>query len=140
MITTVFPTICAESVAEAAGFYRSLFGFVDVFVTEWYVQLEAPGRPSVQLGIVDRSHTSIPAGHSQRPAGVLIGIEVDDVDALYARATTAGREIVMALRDEPWGQRHFMTLDPAGTLVDVITPIAPSSPEHAASYRDEAHG
>jgi len=40
----------------------------------------------------------------------------------------------LALRSEPFGQRHFMTVDPAGTLVDVITPIPPA-PEYAGAVR-----
>lgn len=28
------------------------------------------------------------------------------------------------LRDEPWGQRCFMTRDPGGTLADVVEQIA----------------
>ena len=33
--------------------------------------------------------------------------------------------IVQALRDEVFGQRHFIAADPNGILVDVITPIEP---------------
>lgn len=45
----------------------------------------------------------------------------------------AGLPITLPLRDEPFGQRHFIITDPAGTLVDVIKPIPPS-PEFAAMY------
>ena len=43
----------------------------------------------------------------------------------------------MPLRDEPSGQRHFITLYPNGVLIDVITPIAPSA-EFAAQYAPQA--
>ncbi|WP_261376298.1 hypothetical protein [Isoptericola variabilis] len=39
----------------------------------------------------------------------------------------------MALRDEDFGQRHFIVAAPDGVLVDVITPVAPSA-EYAAGY------
>lgn len=133
MITSVFPTICAGSVAETARFYRRLFGFETVFEVDWYVQLQAPGQPATQIGVVARTHGSVPTRHQRPPAGVLISIEVDDVDGVYLRSRAAGHPAVLSLRDEEWGQRHFITLDPAGTMVDVITPIAPSSPEYAAA-------
>jgi hypothetical protein len=54
-------------------------------------------------------------------------------DAAYARFTAAGLPIHLALRDEPFGQRHFISADPGGILVDVISPIPPT-PEFARYY------
>lgn len=134
MITSTFPTVCAESVPETAAFYRDLFGFHDVFVADWYVQLQAPGEPLTQIGVVARDHDSVPPDHRRAPAGVLLGVEVDDVDEVHARVLAAGHPIVRSLRDEEWGQRHFIALDPSGTMVDVITPIAATTAEYAAAY------
>ncbi len=131
MITGIFPTLCADDVAAARDFYVDLFGFDVVFDSGWYVQLQAPSEPHPQIGVVHREHDSVPAAFRRRPSGVLVGIEVDDVDAVCAKIVAAGRELVMELRDEPWGQRHFMVADPTGTLVDVITPTPPDS-----SYAD----
>jgi hypothetical protein len=39
----------------------------------------------------------------------------------------------VSLRDEPWGQRHFITEDPDGVLVDVVT-VIPPAPEFVAQY------
>jgi len=39
------------------------------------------------------------------------------------------------LRDEPFGQRHLITSDPGGVLIDTIKPIPPST-EFAAQYAD----
>ena len=61
-----------------------------------------------------REHDSVPPAQRRRPAGVLIGIEIDDVDAVHARIVDAGHPIIRSLRDEPWGQRHFIALDPGG--------------------------
>lgn len=133
MIASIYPTICADDVAATRDFYVNLFGFRPLFDSGWYVQLEAPDGSRPQLGIVEREHPSVPASFRQHPAGVLIAIEVDDVDALYQRVLAAGPEIPLSLRSETFGQRHFMTLDPSGTLVDVITPIPPG-PEYADAY------
>ena len=52
----------------------------------------------------------------------------DDVDAVHARLTDElGVEPVLSLRDEDFGQRHFIVAAPDGVLLDVIQPIAPSA-------------
>jgi hypothetical protein len=43
-------------------------------------------------------------------------------------------KILHPLRDEPWGQRHFIGVDPQGVMVDVIE-LIPPSPEFLAQYR-----
>ncbi|WP_309112187.1 VOC family protein [Saccharothrix sp.] len=133
MITGIFPTICSDDIAATRDFYALLFGMTTVFENDWYVQLQAPTPPHPQIGVVQRDHGSVPEGHRNRPAGTLIAIEVDDVDTVHKNAVAAGLTMLLDLRDEPWGQRHFITLDPSGTMVDVIKPIPPDA-EHADSY------
>ncbi|RYE51971.1 MAG: glyoxalase, partial [Rhizobiaceae bacterium] len=70
-------------------------------------------------------------------AGMLISFEVDDPDAIYARLQAAGVKILRTLRDEDFGQRHFIAADPNGVMIDVIKPIPPSA-EYAAQYAPEA--
>ncbi len=65
--------------------------------------------------------------------GVLLNFEVADAAAEFARLKAAGLPIRLDLRDEPFGQRHFITEDPNGILIDVITPIEPSA-EFAEQY------
>ena len=52
-------------------------------------------------------------------------IEVEDVDAEFERAQRAGLPILKTLTDEAFGQRHFITRDPNGVMIDVIKPIPP---------------
>lgn len=139
MITNIFPTVCAGDVATTRDFYVHLFGFGICFDSGWYVQLEAPGDPGTQLGIVERTHDSVPPAFRRHPAGVLIAIEVDDVDAVHRRARAAGLPVAAELRTEAFGQRHFMTIDPDGTLVDVITPVPPTA-EYVARYTSTVDG
>ena len=95
---------------------------------------------SVQLAFVDKSHDSIPDGFA-RPtaAGMLVTIEVPDVDAVHARAREAGLPMHVTLRDQAWGQRHFITEDPDGVLVDVIA-LIPATGEYAAAYTGHSAG
>ena len=69
--------------------------------------------------------------------GLIYDIEVEDVDAEFTRAKNADLPILLELRDEPFGQRHFITQDPNGVLIDIIKPISPSA-EFLAQYADDA--
>ena len=64
-------------------------------------------------------------------------MEVPDVDVVYARAQRAGRPLAQELRDEVFGQRHFMVADPDGALVDVVTviPLSPTFAREVATFR-----
>ena len=68
-------------------------------------------------------------------AGLLLNFEVEDPDEMYAKAKAAGLPILIPLRDEDFGQRHFITSDPNGVLIDVIKPIPPSK-EFAELYAE----
>ncbi len=71
--------------------------------------------------------------------GVILTLDFDDVDAVYENLVDkdAIGDIVLSIRDEPWGQRHFMFRDPAGLLVDAVQRITPSA-EYVASYSTES--
>ena len=71
------------------------------------------------------------------PPICFINFEVEDVDAEYAKAVANGVPILKSLRSEPYGQRHFIAQDPAGVLIDVITPIPPSA-EFADGFSEDA--
>lgn len=136
-ITSFYPVIMTGDVAATADFYKTHFGFVAMFSSDWYVHLQFSSDASVNLAILDGSHHTIPESGRGRASGLLLNFEVADTDAVYATAQAAGLPILLALRDEPFGQRHFITSDPNGVLIDVITPIPPSA-EFAAQYADGA--
>lgn len=123
-LTSSYPVLMTADVAAATAFYREQFGFEVTFEADWYVSL-ASGRH--ELALLDPAHPTIPEGYRGRTAaGVLLNLEVDDVDAVHEKlAGRPGIDIVLPLRSEEFGQRHFIVAGPDGVLVDVITPIAP---------------
>jgi uncharacterized glyoxalase superfamily protein PhnB len=123
---SLFPDICSHDVSAARDFYREVFGFEVTFEIAWYVQMRSPTDANLQIAFVARGHDSVPASHRRDPQGVLVTIEVDDVDAVHARAVELGVPVIYALRSEVWGQRHFMAEDPHGLLVDVVQLIPPT--------------
>ena len=87
--------------------------------------------------LLDPTHESVPARYATVARGVLVNLELDDVDEVAARLETAGVPVVQALRSEPFGQRHVIVRDPGGVLVDVITEIEPAA-EFLAAFGREA--
>lgn len=136
-VTNYYPVLGSANVPAAQRFYEQHFGFAPAFEADWYAHLQHPLHEHLTLAIVDRTHTSVPAAGRTPAAGLLLNIEVDDVDEEYARLTAAGVGILLELRDEPWGQRHFIVDAPDGVMVDVVKPIPPAE-EFAADYVDDA--
>lgn len=133
-VTSIYPVICTDRVAETHAFYTQHFGFEAVFDADWYVSLSRPGPPSYELALLDYTHPTLPESYRKPVQGVLINIEVADVDAEWERlVVNGGLTAVLQIRSEDFGQRHFIVADPNGVLVDVITPIEPTG-EFADSY------
>jgi catechol 2,3-dioxygenase-like lactoylglutathione lyase family enzyme len=132
--SSYYPVLMTADVAATAAFYCRTLGFRALYETEWYVHLQSAEDETVNLGILHRDHETVPAAHRGRSAaGLLLNFEVADVDAVHARLAGTGLRLVQPLRDEPFGQRHFIAEGPEGVLIDIITPIPPA-PEFAAAY------
>lgn len=133
-VTSIYPVLLTADVASAVRFYREHFGFSVTFESEWYVSLR---RDQWELAVLDRRHETIPAPWRGTAAGgLLVNLEVDDVDAEYRRLVEEGPlEAVLSIRSEAFGQRHFIVPGPDGVLVDVITPIEPDD-TFAAQFAD----
>lgn len=130
-ITSFYPVLMVDDVAATARFYREELGFETTFEADWYVSLRFEGG---ELAILDRRHETIPAGFREPVRGLLLNVEVPDAAAEHARLV-GERELPerLTLRDEAFGQRHFIVEAPGGVLIDVIEPIEPS-PEFAAAF------
>ena len=138
--TSYYPVLMVDEVAPIAAFYVEHFGFRSLFDSDWYIHLQLADDEAVNLAILQGDHETIPSqGRGGRASGVLINFEVEDPDALYDKLQKAGLPILRTLRDEPFGQRHFITADPNGVLIDVIKPIPPSA-EFLAQFAPEAVG
>jgi uncharacterized glyoxalase superfamily protein PhnB len=135
--TSYYPVLMTDDVAGTAVFYVEHFEFRPLFESDWYVHLQSARDRRVNLGIVAGDHETVPPEGRGKASGLLINFEVRDPDAVYERVVAAGLPILRSLRDEPFGQRHFITRDPNGVLIDVIKPIPPSA-EFAAQYAGEA--
>ncbi|XID91335.1 VOC family protein [Paenibacillaceae bacterium WGS1546] len=123
-----YPVIQTGQVAASSQFYRDYFGFETVFEADWYVSLKTAGQAQpFELALLDASHPTIPEAFRREAQGVILNFEVEDVDAEYDRLIRRAKlPLHLDIRDEEFGQRHFITSDPNGVLIDVITVIPPS--------------
>lgn len=134
--TSLYPVIGTAKIDESRDFYTRLMGFETTFAADWYVSLRLPGDPGHELALLDHTHPTIPAGYRVPAQGVLLNFEVPDVDAEWDRLVVrGGLAPLLPIRDEDFGQRHFIVADPNGVLIDVITPIPPTA-EFAEQYTD----
>lgn len=137
-ISQYYPVLMTDRVEPTAQFYERHFRFARQFSSDWYVHLQSTDDASVNLAILDGDHDSVPVcARGGRAGGLLLNFEVADVDAAYARARSEGLDVQLDLRDEAFGQRHFIVRDLNGVLIDVIQPIPPSA-EFLAQYAEGA--
>lgn len=59
----------------------------------------------------------------ERGDGVILVVEVDDVEAVHDRAQAAGAEVLMAPRTVNWGRKMFLVADPDGYVFEVSRPV-----------------
>ncbi|MGM1017421.1 MAG: VOC family protein [Actinomycetota bacterium] len=130
-ITSLYPVLMVDDVAESALFFREELGFDVTFEADWYVSLRAGG---FELAVLDRIHATIPEGFREPVRGLLLNVEVEDAAAEHTRLVgERGVPERLSLRDEDFGQRHFIVEGPGRVLIDVIEPIEPSA-EFAAAF------
>lgn len=114
--------LCTDRLAESRDFYQQLLDLQVAFESDWYIQLTSDRSPNLELGLIQRTHELVPTDYQHPPTGTYLTFVVDDVDAVYARAIEQGRPIVQVPKNEFYGQRRFLTIEPSGCLVDISTP------------------
>lgn len=106
--------------AALRAFYTELFGLDVAMDLGWVVTLAGEDPAPVQLNLLDSDPDPEAPGAAPGPVPHL-SIEVDDVDAVHARAQDLGVPIEMGLTDEPWGVRRCFLRDPDGRLLNVLS-------------------
>ena len=126
-INSFYPVLLTNDVAGSKDFYTKHFPFETTFDGGWYVSLKARQEFPFELALLEPNHSSIPANFRRElNGGLILNFEVDDADKEYARLRAAGLPIHLEIRSEEFGQRHFITSDPNGVLLDIIQVIPPS--------------
>ncbi len=120
-----YPVLMAKNVSETSTFYLQHFGFSIVFEADWYISLKQE-ETGGELAILQADHETVPSSFGNTVQGLILNFEVENVDEIYERLVKKHKlPLHLDLRDEAFGQRHFITSDPSGVLIDVITVIPP---------------
>ncbi len=135
--TQYYPVIQTDNVAATKAFYVDHFRFKVSFDADWYCHLQSSEDEGVNIAILKGDHETIPKQGHGTVNGLILNFEVEDVDAEFQHVQEAGLPILKTLTDEAFGQRHFITCDPNGVLIDVIKPIPPTA-DFADQYASDA--
>lgn len=115
----VYPSLIYDDAPAAVEWLCRVFGFTRRLVVPGpdgrieHSELTLGGAvvmassPNPKMGLVSPAHLAGGSSHA-------LSIRVDDPDAHYLRAKTAGAEIVRDLQDEEYGSRGYMTKDLEG--------------------------
>ena len=139
---TVTPHLICAGAADAIEFYKKAFGATEMF------RLPGPdGRlmhASIMIGdsmimLVDEMKEMGALGPKSR-GGTPVGIhlQVEDADALFARAVAAGAAVKMPVMDMFWGDRYGVVVDPFGHEWSIATHIRDLTPDEIAAAAQEA--
>jgi uncharacterized glyoxalase superfamily protein PhnB len=112
-VRRVVPNVFDADPGSTREFYVGLFEFEVAMDMGWIATLASPQNRGAQVSVFERD--------AEQGRDPFVSIEVDDVDAVHARAVELGHEVVYSLRDEDWGVRRFMLRDPAGRVVNVLS-------------------
>jgi uncharacterized glyoxalase superfamily protein PhnB len=122
---TVTPHLVCAGAADAIEFYKKAFGAKEI------MRLPAPNgklmHASIQIGksrvmLVDECpEMGALSPASLKGSSVTIHLQVEDVDALFTRATTAGAKAMMPPADMFWGDRYGVLTDPFGHQWSIAT-------------------
>jgi len=121
-----FPVIIVEDIKIAKVFYTQYFDFSTVFENEWYIHLVS--NSGIQIGFMLPNQPTQPKifHNIHHKEGFIFSLEVDDADIAYTEAQSNSLNIVLELKSEDWGQRHFCVEDPNGVYLDIVQSFEPT--------------
>ncbi|MGJ4786445.1 glyoxalase [Leptospira koniambonensis] len=122
------PGIVTSKLKETKEFYVGKLGFQIVFENDWYILLSTPsGKHEISFLLPDLPGQNPAFQKEYSGFGMYITIETEDVDLLYSELKKKNLTILLDLKEEEWGDRHFAVSDPNGIGIDFVKYTAPVS-------------
>jgi PhnB protein len=142
--TLIQPLLVVRDAAAAISFYQQVFGAVEQWRLMHYHRV---GHAILRLGqsefalldeFPEAGIVGPPADDAEDGArrGPRLLVQVDDVDAVLARAEAAGATVLRAPDDQWWGVRSGSFRDPFGHRWNVHTIVEPISIEEMQRRSD----
>ncbi|MFI0376534.1 MAG: VOC family protein [Candidatus Thiodiazotropha sp.] len=128
-----FVVFIVEDLDAAKSFYTDNLGFEVVFSGDWYIHLIS--KSGIQIGFMLPDQPSQPEIFRKAfpGEGAIFSLEVEDADAAYEIAKSKSLHVVLELKSEDWGQRHFCIQDPNGVYLDIVQSFDPTE-EYQSDY------
>jgi PhnB protein len=130
---TITPHLVCAGAVDAMEFYKKAFGATEE------CKLEGPdgrlmhGRirigDSVLMLVDEMPECGAMAPGTLKGSPVVIHLQVEDVDTMFAQAVAAGATVKMPPADMFWGDRYCCLQDPFGHQWSIATHIEDVSPE-----------
>ena len=131
------PYLVVSNAAAAIDFYKRAFGAQEI------ARHQAPGTDKIMHAalILNGGHLMLSddfsaqmGGKSETPEAlggspVTFNLQVDDANAAWDRAVSAGATIGMPLADQFWGDRYGQLKDPFGHKWSICQTLRTPSPE-----------
>ena len=111
-VKRIVANVATQDIAVAQRFYGDVLG-LDLLMDHGWIATYGSGETmgvAISFAAEGGSGTPVPA----------LSIEVDDLDAAYARMVGAGFAVEYGPATEPWGVRRFFVRDPFGKLVNIL--------------------
>jgi PhnB protein len=140
---TITPHLVVKGASEAIEFYKRAFG------AEELARMPGPDGKSImhaalkigdsRLFLVDEFPEMGCVGpQALGGSPVTIHIFVEDVDAIFNQAVSAGAEVRMPLMDAFWGDRYGQLIDPFGHKWSLATHKEDLTPEEISKRAEAA--
>jgi PhnB protein len=139
---TITPHLVCAGAVKAMEFYKKAFGATEL------MKLEGPdgrlmhGRVQIGDSILMLFDESSECGAlsplALKGSPVVIHLQVENVDALFAQAVAAGATAKMPPADMFWGDRYCCLQDPFGHQWSIATHVQDVSPEQLKAAAKDA--
>ncbi len=139
---TVTPYLVVHDAAAAIDFYKRAFGMKEVSRMQTpqgkigHAELKIGDSTIMLADEMPQMSTRSPQSLGGSTGGIFLYVE--NVDAAFQQATSAGAEIIMPLADMFWGDRYGQVKDPFGQVWSLATHKEDVAPEEAARRGREA--
>ena len=130
-----FTVFTVENIIKAKEFYLTYFDFRVAFENEWYLHLVSDSGIQLAFLLPNQSTQPVIFHKSYNGNGVIFSLEVKDVASAYSEAMEKSLDIILELRSEEWGQRHFCVKDPNGINLDIVQAIKPTEGYQQRSFK-----
>lgn len=120
MIHKLHPLTITDKLTETADFYKTYFAFEEVFTSDWYIQLAHKNGAEIAVMLPNQQNQPAFLHDAHNGKGMVFTFETEDAAAIYNDLKAKDAPLVYELKDEEWGQRHFILQDPAGVYVDIV--------------------